>query len=67
MDPSSAAVLAVVVVVVVVVVDVVVGTRIPCIGMYHGPISFRGAEVLSCPNIFSVACPIIKWFCPKIT
>ena len=31
-----------------------------------GPVSFRGAEV-SCPNIFSIACPKIKWFCPNIT
>ena len=31
-----------------------------------GPISFRGAE-FSCPNIFSIACPKIKWFCPNIT
>ena len=31
-----------------------------------GPISFRGAGV-SCPNIFSIACPKIKWFCPNIT
>ena len=25
-----------------------------------------GAE-FSCPNIFSIACPKIKWFCPNIT
>ena len=25
-----------------------------------------GAEV-SCPNILSIACPKIKWFCPNIT
>ena len=31
-----------------------------------GPVSFRGAEV-SCPNIFSIACPKIKWFCSNIT
>ena len=31
-----------------------------------GPVSFRGAEVC-CPNIFSIACPNIKWFCPNIT
>ena len=31
-----------------------------------GPVSFRGAEV-SFPNIFSIACPKIKWFCPNIT
>ena len=31
-----------------------------------GPVSFRGAEV-SCPNILSIACPKIKWFCPNIT
>ena len=31
-----------------------------------GPVSFRGAEV-SCPNIFSITCPKIKWFCPNIT
>ena len=31
-----------------------------------GPVWFRGAEV-SCPNIFSIACPKIKWFCPNIT
>ena len=31
-----------------------------------GPVSFRGAEV-SCPNIFSIACPKIQWFCPNIT
>ena len=31
-----------------------------------GPVLFRGAEV-SCPNIFSIACPKIKWFCPNIT
>ena len=31
-----------------------------------GPVSFRGAEV-NCPNIFSIACPKIKWFCPNIT
>ena len=31
-----------------------------------GPVSFRGAEV-NCPNIFSIACPNIKWFCPNIT
>ena len=30
------------------------------------PVSFRGAEV-SCPNILSIACPKIKWFCPNIT
>ena len=31
-----------------------------------GPFSFRGAEV-SCPNIFYIACPKIKWFCPNMT
>ena len=31
-----------------------------------GPVSFRGAEV-SCPNILSIDCPKIKWFCPNIT
>ena len=31
-----------------------------------GPLSFRGAEV-SCPNILSIACLKIKWFCPNIT
>ena len=31
-----------------------------------GPVSFRGAEV-SWPNIFSIACPKIEWFCPNIT
>ena len=33
-----------------------------------GPVTFRGgggAEV-SCPNIFSIAFPKIKWFCPNI-
>ena len=33
--------------------------------IYTGPLSFRGAEVC-CPNIFSIACPKIKWFCPKM-
>ena len=33
---------------------------------HTGPVSFRGAEV-SCPNILSIACPKIKWFCPNIT
>ena len=31
-----------------------------------GPVPFRGAEV-SGPNILSIACPKIKWFCPNIT
>ena len=31
-----------------------------------GPVLFRGAEV-SCPNMLSIACPKIKWFCPNIT
>ena len=36
---------------------------------YHrrsGPVSFRGLRV-SCPNIFPIACPKIKWSCPNIT
>ena len=43
------------------------------IGCHHihrcmGRVSFGGggAEV-SCPNIFSIACTKIKWFCPNIT
>ena len=31
-----------------------------------GSFLFRGAEV-SCPNIFSIACQKIKWFCLNIT
>ena len=31
-----------------------------------GRVSFRGAEV-SCPNIFSIVCTKIEWFCPNIT
>ena len=31
-----------------------------------GPVSIEGAEV-SCPHIFSIACPNVKWFCPNIT
>ena len=27
-----------------------------------GPVSFRGTEI-SCPNIFSITCLKIKWFC----
>ena len=36
---------------------------IPCTCMHRrtGPVSFRGAEV-SCPYIFSIACPKIQWF-----
>ena len=36
-----------------------------CLHRRTGPVSFKGAEV-SCPNIFSIACPKIKWFCPKM-
>ena len=42
------------------------GVRLPSNHRRTGPVSFRGAEV-SCPNIFSIACPKIQWFCPNIT
>ena len=32
-----------------------------------GPVSFIGGAEVSGPNIFSIACPKIKWFCPNIT
>ena len=38
-----------------------------CIGIgVTGPVSFRVAEV-SCPKIFFIVCPIVKWFCPNST
>ena len=40
-------------------------TSVSCIGVRD---QFRlGGPEVSCPNIFSIACPKIKWFCPNIT
>ena len=33
----------------------------------YGTSFVRGADEVSCPNILSIACPKIKWFCPNIT